>query len=117
MPLRAHMQTIPVRQLGGRGTPEVYNCLKFLVIGPAKVKKWDDFLGPVKARNQRAPAQTLGHDGAQDRPAEGSKRLPELDGSLPQKLQEMQDWVLDVLVVWIWLLDLILRFGMKYGTL
>lgn len=38
--------------------------------------------------SQRAQAQ--GHEGAQSQAA-GSKRFPELDGSLPQKLQEMQD--------------------------
>jgi len=39
--------------------------------------------------SQRAQAQNVGHEGAQTHA--GSKRFPELDGSLPQKLQEMQD--------------------------
>lgn len=45
---------------------------------------------PPNYHSQRAQAQNLGHEGAQSHAA-GSKRFPELDGSLPQKLQEMQD--------------------------
>lgn len=61
VPLRAHMQANPAFR---KTTPNYHS--------------------------QRAQAQNVGHEGAQTHAA-GSKRFPELDGSLPQKLQEMQD--------------------------
>jgi len=64
VPLRAHMHANPAfRQMPGN----------YQTVAP-----------------QRAEPETFGHEGAQTQAA-GSKRYPELDGSLPQKLQEMQE--------------------------